>query len=529
MHLNTKFTSLATIGLALASDAQFAPNRLDAEKNAYTIFNSIHSAGRQWGSGIYHNGFGLIPAIVPRGSLFYHGTTSKDVPKGPEWLAFEPEAAEGFAGDWPGGPNNPNRPHKISPVNQKNTAPVDVRRYVHTYRNNRDLKLLLIDGMSAGKTNYGTLDTQDLVLLEGKKHYPSLFDDPRRAEDLCKVVQPWGYDGLIRSEIGFEIIHCNFTDSLFQMKVKSTLHEEEKIGDYSMYVYQWIRAAGLRYDGLGARVKLDFSSMVSGLWYPVNMTNPDPLHPKFKRLAATPIDKLRIIKDRVQEIAKADYQTFLIDWRYIVDSIVERFSDRIASMAHKDVTDVAFINEIQAAALSHVDAVGYLDSQDRDAVLKQSIKDCMDHYLYPALPFSKRWNQADHMLYHSVITVMNDTCTTFIQGWSDLREASGSDGVRIRYRSNRNEQRIALERAKTHVKQLTARLRWTTWLKPRACPVDEVNLVVMWPYGNKEDHSNPGCRKISELDMDRSDYWNISIPIDIGEKPPVASLEFEEL
>lgn len=524
MHFYANLYLAAGFGAALAADAAFAPNKVDAEKNAHAIFNSVHSAGRQWGSGIYHNGFALIPAIVPRGSIFYHGTTTKDVPSVPEWLAFDAETAEAFGSDWFLNAARGKRPRKPSSETQSTmSSRPDVHGYVHTYRNKKDLKLLFVDGMSAGKTDYGTLDTQDLVLLEGRELNQTPYEDVSRAIELCKVVQPWGYDGLIRLEMGFEIINCNFTDNLTQMKAKHTFLGRERIGDDSMHTYQWVRAVGQRYDGLGARLKLDFSSMVSGLFYPVNTTNPDPLHPEFKRLAATPMDDLRVIKNRVEEIAKADFQTFLIDWKYIVDTVVERFSDRLAAMADKDVDDMEFINEIETAAISYIDAPSLEHEAEKplDPVLiKQSIKDCMDHYLYPALPFSQRWNQADHMLYHGVITVMNDICTTFIQGWSDLRDASSR-------KSSDKLQNEALIKAKTQVKELTGRLGWTTWRKTRPCSVDETELVVMWPYGDKEDYSNPGCRNRHQLKRDRTGYWNIRAADNIAQQPSL--FESEEL
>lgn len=526
MQIHTKLFALAASATALAADANFAPDKAYAEKNAHAIFNSIHSAGRQWGSSIYHNGFALIPAVVPRGSVFYHSAKTKEQPVGPEWLTFEPELAEAFSSDWFG------CRHGCSPIDspaaaQASVPPSAVRTYVHTYRNKRDLKLLLIDGMSSGKTKYGTLDTQDLVLLEGKSLQQGQFEDLGRVQELCSVVQPWGYDGLIRAEIGFEIINCNFTGTVTQMKVKSTFLGEDKVGDMSMHVYQLIRAATQRYDGLGARLRLDFSSMVSGLFYPINTTNPDPQHPEFKRLSATPIENLRVIKNQVAEIAKADFQTFLIDWRYIVDTIVERFSDRLAAMADDDVDDMEFVNEIEAVATSYIDAVALEsnagDSRNQDAIITQSIKDCMDHYLYPALPFSGRWNQADHMLYHSVITITNSICKTLIQGWRDLRDAYTHHGNTIQYGGD-DKQRAALMKAKLQVQQLTSHLGWTTWRKIHPCPVDEAMFVAMWPYGFSEDHFNPGCRKRSQLGVDRKGYWNFT---NLGDKVmlPFASQE----
>lgn len=512
MHLSANLYMLFISALPLTVDATFAPDKIHAEKNAHAIFNSIHSAGRQWGSGIYHNGFALIPAIVPRGSIFYHGASTKEQPVAPVRLAFEPEAAEALVSEWYDGYGC--RPSTSPAIGQECLSSPSTQSYVHTYRNKRDLKLLLVDGMSAGKTNYGTLDTQNLVLLEGKQLSKDHATELNRAKELCEVVQPWGYDGLIRAGIGFEILSCNFTATVTQMKVKRTFLDKEKIGDGSMNLYQWVRAAAQRYDGLGARLKLDFSSMVSGLFYPINATNPDILHPEFSRLAATPMKDLRVMKDRVAEIAKADFQAFLIDWRYIVDTIVERFSDRLAVMADGTADDAVFINEIEAAAISYINAPTQgsdnEDAVDEETLIKQSIKDCSDHFLYPALPFSQRWNQADHMLYHSVITVTGEICTAFIQGWWDLRSTSASHGGNMQKVFTESHQRATLRRVRSHFEQLTDRLGWTTWRKIRPCHADEAMLVAMWPYGDVEDHSNPGCRNISQLVQSRTGYWDPS-------------------
>ncbi|KAJ6784701.1 hypothetical protein PWT90_00444 [Aphanocladium album] len=532
MRARNLLCGVAAGSIALAADVKFAADKVHAENNAYAIFNSVHSAGRQWGSSVYHNGFALIPAAVPRGSVFYHAAATKDQPAGPELLYFEPEAAEAFGSDRVACHSGCTPPADLSAAAKAVPSPSDTRKYMHTYRNKRDLKLLLVDGMSAGNTNYGTLDTQNFVLLEGKQLDKEQSEYLHHAQELCKVVQPWGYDGLIRAEMGFEIVSCNVTGTFTQMKVKGIFSEPEKTGDSSMHVYQWARAASERYDGLGARLKLDFSSMVSGLFYPVNTTNPDPLHPEYKRLAATPLEDLRVIKNHVAEIGRARFQTFLIDWRYIVDTIVERFSDRLAAMADKNVGDLELVNEVETAAISYIDAEALESSTEGPAnqadVIKQSIKDCMDHYLYPALPFSGRWNQADHMLYHSVITVMNDICTTFIKGWWDLDDDSDSHAGNIQLRAESKTQRVVLANIRSQVAQLYNRLGWTTWRKTRPCAVDETMFIAMWPYGAEEDYSNPGCRKRKELVKGRTGYWGFGNS-DATVKASLSSLESEEL
>ncbi|RYP52925.1 hypothetical protein DL768_002021 [Monosporascus sp. mg162] len=66
----------------------------------------------------------------------------------------------------------------------------------------------------------GMLDTQDLVLRSVRS--PSdepLWDEYDRAKELCGLVTDWGYDGIIRMEIGFEAIYCNFASGLDVLSV----------------------------------------------------------------------------------------------------------------------------------------------------------------------------------------------------------------------------------------------------------------------------------------------------------------------
>jgi hypothetical protein len=59
--------------------------------------------------------------------------------------------------------------------------------YLHIYRTTRPLtNLLYIDGMSAGKTSMGTLDTQDLVLRNSSDGNPT-GGDYVRGQELCTL------------------------------------------------------------------------------------------------------------------------------------------------------------------------------------------------------------------------------------------------------------------------------------------------------------------------------------------------------
>jgi hypothetical protein len=175
---------------------------------------------RQWGSSRHHNGMSFFHTTIPKGVLLHHGSAKADSPTGLEWLAFEIEHAEAFAS--PRGPPGKPKPPPASrggffglfesregrvndnqrPLgNARMDEPVsEASGWLHSYRTTRPLQLLYIDGMSAGKTDMGTLDTQDVLLrnrssviqrvrrslgsFDGSHHphSPGHPDDPRYAD-----------------------------------------------------------------------------------------------------------------------------------------------------------------------------------------------------------------------------------------------------------------------------------------------------------------------------------------------------------
>jgi hypothetical protein len=203
--------------LSLSPDLGLLPQ----QRNAFHIFNAIHSSMRQWGSSLNHNGVSFFPATVPEGTDFYHGTRSNLSVTGMEWLAFEPEHALIFGRMIPRRPLPANAPFSKSftEERQQTLEPKSEEKkmgYFHTYTTNKELHLLYIDGMSAAKTVNGTLDSQDHVLINLPDIVPG-YRDYERAKRLCHLAsQDWEgrVDGFIRLEAGFEIILCNFSESL---------------------------------------------------------------------------------------------------------------------------------------------------------------------------------------------------------------------------------------------------------------------------------------------------------------------------
>lgn len=284
---------------AVAAEHTIKPSLEQARLNAFPIFNSIHSAIRQWGSSFNHNGLAMIPATVPKGNLLYHGTHSSDVnTTGLEWLAFEPEHSGLFSVSW----RARQKRDSVVPEQAVLRGAVDlgeqsesslsskqprVRGYLRTYQASRDLNLLYFDGMSAAKGCLGTVDTQDLVLrmINGTSPCHHYFEDilvheMARVGELCEIITPLGYDGMVRMEVGFGIVYCDFDDGGLHLlsQMRRPFWDQMKAWyNFPRMAFHLARAASQHYDGMAeaGRLRLDFSRMVSAYFYPINTTNPE--------------------------------------------------------------------------------------------------------------------------------------------------------------------------------------------------------------------------------------------------------------
>lgn len=529
------------------------PNPESARSNAFHIFNAVHSAGRQWGSSLNHNGFGLIPAVIPRGTLLYHGARRSQPPKGFEWLAFEVEHAEQFAASMGLGParlssgadsgdgdaktgGSPlelraeQRPLSPEPRERLRFSDEDVshsqggyfRGYLQTYQAARDLNILYLDGVSAGKTDMGTLDFQDLVLGYGRMpeqpDRPAMEGEFDRASLLCELASEWGADGFMRMEIGFEVIYCNFTSGLDLLWATRTPVPPDTLPrKRARSQFKWVRAGAERYDGIGGgRVRFDFSSMASGFFFPIPIASTDPERPHLVRLAAASSPQRQAIHEYADAVARRP-RSFAVDWQAVTDMIVTRFADKFALMAAENVTSSMFLQDADAVTLTYLDA----PPRDDDRVWKwrhqqdknrtaDAIERCTTSYLKPAIMFKDKWELEDHLIFTAISSVMEDICTTVFA--VRLLLLGAFDRARavhhlVSHDDTSEDMEQAIAAGAVLIQKLTERLDWTRWKMTRPCAMEEVIAVAMWPFGNSQDHWNPGCRTVEQIAADRGAYW----------------------
>ncbi|KAI1658268.1 hypothetical protein F4813DRAFT_357890 [Daldinia decipiens] len=491
-------TSLALINADLPDG--FGPNLDSARENGPQIFNALHNAMREFGSALHHNGMSLFPAVIPEGVLLYHGTDTKEVPKGFEWLAFEIEHAESFARCRGPPRKNVGGDQSQSSLGFATYPPIPPpgkgRRprcppdspagHLHIYQASRPLNILYIDGMAAGKTVMGTVDTQDILLSANRSR--SSFNDWARADNLCALARNWKIDGFIRMEPGFEVIYCDFTDGLRLLSAnqRPATDEPGDLDNMQISMFEWARAASQRYQGIGSsRVILDYSSMISAFFYPINLTNPDPKRPDLPRLTQASDAEMSVVREQVGEsvLRSVSSRKAPVDWQGVTDMIVTRYAKRLPFIAQTDSIDI-IRNEING--LLNI----FIDYAETDASFLAARQRCAQFYLQPVHARTLQ----DELLHAAIESTTTAICSALFKTREIIVEDTDVD------------EQLAVGAARQIIHDLLEVLRWSEWKECGPCQADELCFIAMWPFGNVEDHYNPSCLNYSAV-VGRRDYW----------------------
>ncbi|KAI0998259.1 hypothetical protein K3495_g9935 [Podosphaera aphanis] len=453
----------------------------NAIARAPDIFNTLHSAMRQWGASLKHNGMSYFPVTVPANTRLYHGAETATPETGPEWLSFEIEHATLFAKLDLWFPPAERTPEEgpPGPILKRNGS-------VHNYRTIRPLtNLLYLDGQSSAKSMMGTLDTQDRVLLKHSNFTEEPgFRDFNRARALC-ALSPH-VEGIVRMELGFEIILCDFPSSVRYLNSRAIELTAEKglTREDLIWRAEYIRGISHRYKGIDAgRVIVDYSSMISAFFYPLNLTNPDPEHSDLPRISLEADDDTitDLKRDVLAVFENRENWHQSIDWQGVVDLIVTHYSDLLAYISSPEMGRQDMLIQTKFL-LQH-----FIDFSDLNTTVAR--RTCATHYL---LPEDLLRTPTDHLINQALLTVSEKICDVLF----DVRESL------MEY-----EDVPHTIQAKLSIKKLMDWLSWTTWLECGRCAVNEFCLVPIWPFGLKDDREKPKC--ISPLLADsRKGYWD---------------------
>ncbi|KAF7585640.1 hypothetical protein BBP40_010405 [Aspergillus hancockii] len=474
---------------------------LDFRPNANHIFNAIHSSMRQWGSSLHHNGMSFFLATVPAGTQFYHGNSSPDPVNGTEWLAFEPEHALMFARPFRHGPPPPGKgPHKRTQVplqpepealshepEKDKTRNQNQTGWLHTYTAAKDLRLLYIDGMSAAKTDNGTLDSQDRILLrDALGGRDGMMLEKERADLACQMARDHyegRLDGVIRMEAGFEIILCDFARDLNEVRVTQVKPDDKRdrrgpdkgkgkkdIAGEGI----WYKAIAARFNGIGGnRVILNYDNFVTAYTYGLDLFRPSAgtgnLLPRLNHLFADELGPIRNDLDRL--IMDHDPKESIFNWQTIADMVVQRYAHELKYLASGQLSTLQELHQEIENSLSP-----FVDYSNRDAALEADR--CSSQFLPAGVP-------TDGLAGDAIRSVGRSICSTMIAAWHQT-----DYDIAVGYFHSLNDY-----------------LSWTTWKECSGCTDNEVCVIPIWPTGTVEDYEHPQCRDARNPSGQGQRYW----------------------
>ncbi|KAJ4348379.1 uncharacterized protein N0V89_009753 [Didymosphaeria variabile] len=381
--------------------------------------------------------------------------------------------------------------------------------YLHTYIPTRPLRLLYVDGLSAGKTSNGTLDSQDILLLNMTAPPGSpMGGEIARARRLCHLASTlWDkkIDGVLRMEAGFEIILCEFEGTVKRKSVVVYDGERDespggppggKRGRGVMGGWRYIKAVSERFHGIGGnRVTLDYERFVSvfayddqeeegmGLWD--NDVVSDTPHPRLINALPEQLEKVRDAVTRM--VLEKSWEEEGRDWQAVADMVVKRYGEAIHYL-HTD----ASVRRSKEAFATYLSALlrPFVSPSARNATLET--ERCVAQVIPPfPLPPHKSASLA-HTTLH---TVTAHICSTLINA---LDASTLTLSRSLAATSSPPYHALDL------IDGLVIRLQWTMWKECGSCADDEVCFIPIWPMGSLENHKNPQCVKEDGVGMG---YW----------------------
>ena len=458
--------------LSLLGSSSLSHSHIDATNaspaNANHIFNAIHSTLRHWESGINYNGVSFFLASVPKGTRFYHGAGSSQPITGTEWLAFVPEHALGFAhrSVWRRTHDEGKRPvnfqesqHPLNPVvdgqdhmdgTVDGTSDFSSHGYLHIYAAAKDLRLLYVDGISAGPR--GSMQSQDRILFNDTIGYPKPGPKPpiggppseqERAIEACRMVKEvWGkrIDGLVRTEQGFEIILCEFGRNVDVVHVSQTKPQDKTDSDgerkYKSQKKTQIKAdtggegkhkqghksksggtrrpqsnccsLAARHDQLiGHQVRLDFDHFVTAYTYGLDLFPDNASQPVLEHISTEKLEPIR--RDINYMINTLEPSLHAFDWQAVADMIVTRYSEELEILAKGDFASVTFLRARLEKLLEPF--LDYGDFKASDAVVDR----CQNEFIPNSAP-------TDTLGGSVVQLVSRRVCSTLVSGLFDGKD-----------------------------------------------------------------------------------------------------------
>jgi hypothetical protein len=443
-HSLSIWTALVTIS--------FAQDSTEGVRNANHVFNAIHAVMRHPILSEYPNGVSFFLATIPKGIQFYHGTGEEHPVTGLEWLAFEPEHSLGFAHRSGRRLEPRERETSQKPLKEKDPL-ASTHGYLHTYVSAKDLRLLYLDGMSAGPMR--SLEAQDRILFndsiphnerpgggrpgqrsEVEQRGKKLGGPPSeqaRALQACQMAEEkWAgrIDGLLRTEGDFEIILCHFERDLDLVRISETKPQKSSGNDShgpggKKPGRKPGRAVTSRYDDLrGHQAIIDFDHVVSAYTYNLDLFPNNTKLPQLSHITLEELIPIRLAIDSM--ILNNEPSRSAFNWQAVTDVVIDRYSSQLRSVVEGDFQSLVALRENLEIFLEPF--IDYKDYQNSYAIIDSCQRQLIPH----STPDSGLASEAVRYILHRICTTFT---YTLLDSQMDLETAVGGFAELVSYLS----------------------------------------------------------------------------------------------
>ncbi|POW07785.1 hypothetical protein PSTT_08002 [Puccinia striiformis] len=439
--------------------------------NANLVFASFAGLLQQWPNTFAFSGHSIIPGLIPRSTLLYHGTND---PRGPptegfEWLAFDPEMS-------------------YSVITHTRSGEVDLYTFVAT----RALRVIYFDGQSASLGTPGFMDAQ-YALINGSvpEHFPNkghyLEDEYARATELCKIGNKYGFEGVVRMNTGFEVLWCDFAKGIKLIdKINATdPYSKKTSGPNEETTRVILDPTGFIsfYDGLES---LDSKRRADG-----TSAGPRSRH----RLYGISAEDARLVQGRLAEVLRRkNSEDWRMDpgqpdWRALVQSIVERYSPPLGELKYLlNRADMSASEQvIEARGLAYDMIMPSLDFSDwgrkESQWLSRGVRRCAAAYTSaPLLP--SELNHPIQLIIRAIEGTMERICDAIYKlFWQAMQLSLPTNPSSTPNSTLETLARSKIPEWREQVDGLQKWLGWSTWAHCEPlCKITEICMPPMWPY-----------------------------------------------
>ncbi|MBW0549706.1 hypothetical protein O181_089421 [Austropuccinia psidii MF-1] len=472
------------------------------------IFASFSGLLQQWPNTFYPSGHSIVPGIIPRGTLLYHGTNKRKKPStGIEWLAFDPEMS-----------------YAVHACREGETG-------LLTYTAQRPLRIIYIDGQSGSVGTAGNMDSQSLLIndtvteeIQEIGPINVLEGEYRRAKGLCQVGKNLGFEGVVpvlenwfanstakHLAKAYFLYTPSLTGSInttdpFQRADEYQIQHNPvfRFKDSPLYSegsWESGRMATFNYHSPGeSRVKLDFSGFISFYDRVESLTQErikkDELFKRSKhRLYGISQEDIMMVKRRIATVlSRKNAEGWEIienqaDWQQIVQNIIQRYSTRLLDLQFllNDHSQNATKKAMDVRRLTYALLMPYLDFSTFSLVdftwLEASVEKCRASFTATER-LKGNLTQSIRVLIGSIEETLDRLCRTVKLMFAQAIELD------LPYSYSELESRVDVEqtaqgKVRAWTQQMNELIAWLGWPNGQncepSCSPNEICIIPMWP------------------------------------------------